>query len=308
MPITGIRNSNMPQLGLIGLGAWGRRYLQAVESLNAAIAVCHTRNRGADAAWLAAHHPGVRHTTSLDAALDGGLDAAVIATPRPTHAALTTACLRRGLPVLVEKPAVTTLTDLERTHAEARARGLVLRTGYTHRFDATARELAGLARRAAAPRWRLTWAKPAPGTGVRELIWEYFPHVISLAELLGGVDADRMGAVRLRATPGPSGTATVAVDLPLRAGRGRAEVSSAAATRHKEIRLYDGATPVAVWTDRRLRDLRTGRVAEAREPPLVAQLRAFLDAASRPGGPHPLDRTVTRSLAALDAAARSETR
>lgn len=299
-----------PRLALVGIGSWGRQYLRIATQLGASVAVCHSRHHGADAGWLAAHYPAVRHTTSLTDALDRPLDAVAIVTPRHAHAELTLECLRRGLHVLVEKPAVTNRADLERTQAEARGRGLVLRTGYTHCFDESLRRLATTARRLTVPDWRFTWTKPAPGTGVQDLVWEYFPHVFSVAGLLGDVAADRMAPAGVRVTRGLSGTATVEVDLPMRAGRGRVRVSSDSGVRQKKIHLRDGADLVAVWQDRRLFDVRRRQVFEAAEEPLLCQIRGFLDAVASPGDDNlrhasdSRDRTVTDLLAALDSTAR----
>jgi predicted dehydrogenase len=290
-----------PRIALIGLGCWGRQYVRIATTLGATVVVCHTRHEGGDARWLADGYPAVKHTTSLDAALDDELDGVAIVTPRRSHALLTRECLRRGRHVLVEKPAATSMEDLEWTHAEARARRLVLRTGYTHLFDESIRELARLARRATAPRWRLTWTKPAPETGVTELIWEYYPHVFSIAGLLGDVDAAQLGTARFRAVRGTSGAATVEVDLPMRNGTGHVTVSSDADVRHKSIRLYDGDEPIAEWSDRRLLDVRRNRVFEAYEEPLLCQVRSFFHAITSPGGEghYALDRTVTSLLVEL---------
>ncbi|QNP71422.1 Gfo/Idh/MocA family oxidoreductase [Streptomyces roseirectus] len=290
-----------PRLALIGAGAWGRRYLRAAALLGADVAVCHTRHAGDDAAWLAVHHPGVRHTTSLQAALEGELDAVAVVTPRASHAGITLECLRRGLPVLVEKPAVTDPADLARTQAEARRRGLALHTGYTHCHDLTLHQLAALTRSLADPNWRLTWTRPAPGTTRADLVWEYYPHVLSVADLLGGLTGAPLTA---HAVDTPGNTARVEAELPLRTGRGHALVSSTG-PRRKEIRLYDGPVPVAVWRDRTLFDARRRTVSEAPEEPLLVQLRTFLDEVTAPGDNSlawQRDRTVTNLLAALDTA------
>nr|WP_277611050.1 Gfo/Idh/MocA family oxidoreductase [Streptomyces scabichelini] len=309
-------------MALVGIGSWGRQYLRIATRLGASVAVCHSRHHGDDARWLAAHYPAVRHTTSLTEALDRPLDAVAVVTSRHAHADITLECLRRGLHVLVEKPAVTNRADLERTRAEAHSRGLVLRTGYTHCFDESLRRLATTARRLTAPDWRFTWTRPAPGTGVTDLVWEYFPHVFSIAGLLGDVAAEHLATSSVRVGRGPSGTATVEVDLPMRDGRGHVSVSSDAGVRHKGIRLYDGTELVAVWRDRRLLDVRRNRVFEAAEEPLLCQIRDFLEAvASRgddtrrydprdpqnPYDPHDCvsrDRVVTDLLVRLDSAAR----
>lgn len=295
-------NNFRPRLALIGLGQWGRQYLRIATRLEATVVVCHTRHQGGDARWLADNHPAVKHTTSLAEALDNRLDGVAIVTPRRSHAALTTECLHRGLHVLVEKPLVTTVEDLERAHAEARAGELVLQTGYTHCFDESVRELGRMARRATAPHWWFTWTKPAPGTGVTELVWEYYPHVFSIAGLMGGVDAGRMGTAHFRAAQGPSGAAVVEVDMPMQAGTAQVDVSSGADVQHKSIRLHDGDEAIAEWSDRRLLDLRRNRLLEAHEEPLLCQIRSFLDAIASPrrsASQYAMDKTVTSLLVEL---------
>lgn len=296
-----------PRLALFGLGHWGRQYLRAATQLDATVVVCHTRHRCGNVRWLADNYPAVKHTTSLAEALDNQLDGVAIVTPRHSHAALTIECLRRDLHVLVEKPAVTTMKELERTHAEALARDLVLQTGYTHHFDESLRELGRMARQATAPHWRFTWKNQAPGTGVTDLIWEYFPHVLSIAGLLGGVDVRQMATAHFRAAQSPSGAASVEVDLPMWAGTGHIGVSSGADVRHKEIRLHDGDEVIAEWSDRRLLDLRRNRLLEAQEEPLLRQIRCFLDAAVSPHGgasEYVLDKTVTSLLVQLSTKAQ----
>jgi predicted dehydrogenase len=297
-----------PRLALVGLGPWGRQYLRVAPRLGVAIVVCHTRHESDEASWLADKHPGVKHTTSLAEALADRLDGVAIVTPRGSHAGLTIECLRRGLPVLVEKPAVTTMEDVERTHAEARARGLVLRTGYTHRFDESIRRLARMSRAAKAPHWRFTWTKPAPETDVVGLIWEYYPHVFSIAELMGGVAADRMDSARFRAAQRAAGGATVELDLPMRSGTARIVVSSDTAERHKSIVLRDGTEFIAEWSDRRMRDLHRNRLLEAPEEPLACQIRDFVNAIAtsspRDRNQYALDKTVTGLLIKLHEKAR----
>ncbi|WP_416970343.1 Gfo/Idh/MocA family protein [Streptomyces sp. 4F14] len=308
------------RLALIGAGAWGRRYLRAAALLGADVVVCHTRHRGDDARRLAVDHPEVRHTTSLQEALEGELDAVAVVTPRASHAGITLECLRRGLPVLVEKPAVTDPADLARTQAEARRRGLTLHTGYTHCHDQALHQLALMASALKDPNWHLTWTRPAPGTTRADLVWEYYPHVFSIADLLGGLPEPETGprpeprtgphpdATPEPDTPPPTPLSTptrIETPLPLRTGRAHALVA-ATGLRRKDIRLYDGPDLVAVWRDRRLFDPRRRLLFEAHEEPLLRQLRTFLDEVTEPGDNSlawQRDRSVTALLAALDRAA-----
>lgn len=274
-----------PRLALIGLGRWGRHYPRLISQAAADIVVCHTRRLTENVHRLASEHPEVEHTTSLTDALDRDLDGVIVATPTQTHACLVRQCLDRGLHVLVEKPTATSLEDVLAAHAEARARGLVLRTGYTHCHDSSLHALAGLARAAAAPSWLLQWRKPAPGTGALDIVWEYFPHVLSIAALIGGgIDPYSFRHTRLIVDQGPNGTGSVRVDLPTRNGVGRVEVSTdMRAEKRKHITLFDDGETVAMWQDRLQHDLRREETIVASEEPLMKQLESFIAAILTPG-------------------------
>jgi predicted dehydrogenase len=63
------------------------------------------------------------------------IDAAVVATPTSGHFAISLNLLRRGKPVLVEKPIAETVEQGEQLVAEAAANGLVFQVGHLERFN-----------------------------------------------------------------------------------------------------------------------------------------------------------------------------
>lgn len=62
------------------------------------------------------------------------VDGVVIATPNATHRDIAIACLKAGIPCLVEKPLATTVADAEAICAAAETAKKVLGVGYTTRF------------------------------------------------------------------------------------------------------------------------------------------------------------------------------
>jgi predicted dehydrogenase len=70
------------------------------------------------------------------------VDAAVIVVPTVHHHALACEFLRRGLPVLVEKPLAATLEQADALVALARAQGTLLQVGHIERFNPAFEELA----------------------------------------------------------------------------------------------------------------------------------------------------------------------
>ena len=85
---------------------------------------------------LAQHrHPGVRCFASLDDVPDDlSLDAALIATPPSSHAALAREAIARDLAVLIEKPMALDADEARRLASAARAAGSIVRVGFNRRF------------------------------------------------------------------------------------------------------------------------------------------------------------------------------
>jgi predicted dehydrogenase len=119
------------RIGVAGLGYWGPNLARNFAALG-----------GCELAWLcdadpavvhrlAARFPGVRSTTALDDLLeDADLDAVVLATPVPTHAALAVRVLEAGKHCFVEKPLAIDVPSAERAVAAAEKTGRVLMVGH----------------------------------------------------------------------------------------------------------------------------------------------------------------------------------
>jgi predicted dehydrogenase len=70
------------------------------------------------------------------------VDAAVVAVPTVYHHDIASEFLRRGIPLLVEKPLASTLEQAERLVDEARTHGALLQVGHIERFNPAFQELA----------------------------------------------------------------------------------------------------------------------------------------------------------------------
>jgi predicted dehydrogenase len=67
--------------------------------------------------------------------LIGHMDAAIIATPTPTHYTIGKQLLEAGIPCLIEKPLTATLPEAEELIAIAEQRGVILQVGHIERFN-----------------------------------------------------------------------------------------------------------------------------------------------------------------------------
>ena len=119
------------RIAVAGLGYWGpnlARNLAALPDVELRW-LCDaseaSRERHAPA------FPGARLAASLDEVLaDGEVEAVVLATPVPTHAALAEQVLASGRHCFVEKPLAQSVADAERVVAAAAAAGRVLMVGH----------------------------------------------------------------------------------------------------------------------------------------------------------------------------------
>jgi predicted dehydrogenase len=118
-------------IGVAGLGYWGPNLARNFAALPGAELRWCCDEDPAVRARLAPRHPGTRFTGDLDDLLaDDGLDAVVLATPVPTHAALAVRVLDAGKHCFVEKPLAQSVPDAERACEAARASGRVLMVGH----------------------------------------------------------------------------------------------------------------------------------------------------------------------------------
>ena len=136
------------RVGQIGVGRWGRNILRNLAASPGAevVAVCDPSDPAlAEAARIA---PGAHATRSAENVLgDEAVEAVVIATETPLHAALAEAALKAGKHVFVEKPMAPTVAEAERLVALADARDLQLMVGHLLRYHPAFRHVEALAAR-----------------------------------------------------------------------------------------------------------------------------------------------------------------
>jgi predicted dehydrogenase len=119
------------RLGVAGLGYWGPNLARNFDALPGCELtwVCDADRTAGER--MAARFPSARFTQDLsDLLADPRLDAVVLATPVPTHAALAETVLEAGKHCFVEKPLAQTVAEAVRAVAAARASDRVLMVGH----------------------------------------------------------------------------------------------------------------------------------------------------------------------------------
>ncbi|KDN87803.1 Gfo/Idh/MocA family oxidoreductase [Kitasatospora cheerisanensis] len=124
------------RIALAGGGAFGAKHAAALRRIEG-VEVTAVVSSTLDSARKFAAEQGVgRAVATLEEALAmDEVDAVVLATPTPMHAAQTLACLEAGKHVQVEIPLAASLADAEECLAAQQRTGLVAMVGHTRRFN-----------------------------------------------------------------------------------------------------------------------------------------------------------------------------
>jgi myo-inositol 2-dehydrogenase/D-chiro-inositol 1-dehydrogenase len=126
------------RIGVIGCGVMGADHARLLcgKTPGAELVAVHDPDP-ARAAAAAAFGRDVRsHPIAIDLIKDHGVDAVLVASPDPTHAPLTIACIEAGKPVLCEKPLAASLEECrEVMKAEIAGKRRLAQVGFMRRFD-----------------------------------------------------------------------------------------------------------------------------------------------------------------------------
>ncbi len=127
------------RMAVVGVGHLGKEHARILAGLDGVelVGVADVNREQAEAV---ARRLGTRAFTDYRPLLDE-VDAACVVVPTSQHGAVATDFLRRGLPVLVEKPLAATVDEAERLVELADQRGAVLQVGHIERFNPAFEEL-----------------------------------------------------------------------------------------------------------------------------------------------------------------------
>lgn len=206
-------HANAPDLALIGAGHWGQRYIATLnDPALGRLRVVASRNPRTQARIPA----GCDLVENFRAAVDHAeVRGVILATPPALHFRMAAECVRRGLPVLVEKPLTLDLDEaLELRELALRHESFVM-VGHTHLFSAAFEALSAALSGAAQPleidgeggNW-------GPFRDHVDALWDYGPHDVAMGLALAGDVPDRVQAQWLaRRSAEDGGGETVQIEL-----------------------------------------------------------------------------------------------
>jgi len=125
----------MIDAGIVGLGWWGNRLVEAVQGKSDRLRFVHGVARVPDTKREIARRHGLVLSPTLGEMLDNrAVQAVVLATPHSLHRAEIEAVAAAGKPVFCEKPLTLTAADAVAAVGAARTAGTLLAVGHNRRF------------------------------------------------------------------------------------------------------------------------------------------------------------------------------
>jgi len=123
-------------IAVAGAGAFGLKHLDAIRRIEGAQAVSLVETDPTRMTRVAEQYSIGHRATELDEALSlPEVEAVILCTPTPMHAAQAIQCLQAGKSVLIEIPLADRLVDAEAIVRLQKATGLVAMCGHTRRFN-----------------------------------------------------------------------------------------------------------------------------------------------------------------------------
>ena len=191
------------RLVLVGCGYWGRNLFRVFRDRPGCevVRICDPSPE----AGTFARQRGVEYRGELDLS---GADAALIASPPASHAALAGAAIEAGLHAWVEKPMAASVADADRLVARAAGAGRVLFVDHTFAYHPAVRELARRVRAGELGVLRSYDSDRCHLGGVQaeaDVLWDLAPHDLSI---LDEIARPRIARVQATATHSISGQPT----------------------------------------------------------------------------------------------------
>lgn len=178
---------------VIGVGHFGRHYVWLLSDFAGSELAAVVSRSAETLAGLPNLSVSVRRATDAESVFaDPAVDAVIIATPTPTHAAFAAAALQAGKHVLVEKPMTANLREAEELAEVVRASGRVFMVGHQYLFNAHIAALKEAIGAGEFGRVRAVFAEHFYHGPIRQGVgcfWETAVHEIAILDYLFGLDA-----------------------------------------------------------------------------------------------------------------------
>ena len=185
----------MTKVGVIGVGHWGKKYVEEFTALGAEVYVADLDQRNLE---ICQQRYGARPSRLQAMLTNKEIMAVTICTPISTHYELGKRALRAGKHTLIEKPLAMTVRQAEYEVRLAREKRLLLATGHIYRFNNAVSAIKKLLQSGSFGDIyvaKFAWTNMEPVYKDRDIISDLAPHPFDIMEDLFGRSADEVSCV-----------------------------------------------------------------------------------------------------------------
>lgn len=172
---------------VIGAGRWGKNHVRTLADLGSLAGIVDANKD--TLTWFRDKYPGVKAYESLDEALAENHDGYTIATPAETHYDIAKKVLRRGKPVLVEKPLALEAAQARELKAISEEEGVALMVGHVMLFHPAIAKMKELIADGKIGKLEYLYSNRLNLGTVRteeNILWSFAPHDISIFQYFIG--------------------------------------------------------------------------------------------------------------------------
>jgi UDP-N-acetylglucosamine 3-dehydrogenase len=128
------RGGSPLRVGVVGVGVMGSNHARVVNDLKE-VRLVGVVDSNHQQATVVANALGCSAVSDVEALIERGVDAAIIAVPTDFHHEIALACIANGVHVLVEKPIASTIEEAYDIVMAARRANVTLMVGHVERFN-----------------------------------------------------------------------------------------------------------------------------------------------------------------------------
>ncbi len=176
------------QIGLIGLGYWGSKYLRLLREMPG-VELAFVADVDRDRLHNVGPYTSIPQYYDVRAAIEANrIDGVIVATPASTHRRVVQECLEKEVQVLVEKPLATSMADALFLAHLSREKNTLLYPGHVYAHNDAVRALAKWVSDGALGGLRYVTCQRTglgPVRGDVNVLWDLVPHDLTILDLLG---------------------------------------------------------------------------------------------------------------------------
>lgn len=266
----------MVNVGIVGIGMWGKNLLSVFNSLSNVVGVSYKKDKETKD-WLKNNYPSIASTKNYEELLKNKeLEVIVIATPIKTHYRIAKDAILAKKHVFVEKPLATNPQEVRELYRLAKKNGVVLFVGYIYLHHPCYLKLLTLVDPSEIVSIKTKWKKF--GSFNEDIFYNLAVHDISIIiDLIGAIPKE----VKIKKIEGIKTKADIlCLELIFQNNTALIEINRVSDKKEKKIIIETNIGEKLIWTENVLSmktiDKKEQIILENKKETLKEEIMAFL--------------------------------